>query len=209
MSDLSHVFWLGGGTGGGKSTVARHLAERFAVRLYDTDRAMADHTARSSPGDTPYLQRFLAMDMDERWADRSPETMLETFHWFRGEAFDLIVDDLLRLPPEPIVVEGFRLLPALVEPLLADRRQGVWLLPTPEFRRMAVEQRGSLWAIAGRTHAPERALGNLLERDRRFTEQVAVETRRLGLTSVVVDGSRTEDEVTLRVAGLFGLGRPG
>jgi hypothetical protein len=92
---------------------------------------------------------------------------------------------------------------------LADRRQGVWLLPTPEFRRMAVEHRGSLWAIAGRTNAPERALGNLLERDRRFTDQVAVETRRLGLTSVVVDGSRTEDELTVRVAELFGLGHPG
>lgn len=209
MNALSHVFWLGGGTGGGKSTIARHLVERFGVRLYDTDRAMADHTARSAPEETPYLEKFLTMDMDERWADRSPETMLETFHWFRGEAFDLIVDDLLRLPPEPIVVEGFRLLPALVEPLLADRRQGVWLLPTPEFRRMAVEHRGSLWAIAGRTNAPERALGNLLERDRRFTDQVAVETRRLGLTSVVVDGSRTEDELTVRVAELFGLGHPG
>ena len=38
------------------------------------------------------------MDMDERWVNRSPETMLETFHWFHGEGFDLIVDDLLRLP---------------------------------------------------------------------------------------------------------------
>ncbi|MEV0800208.1 hypothetical protein AB0I34_21120 [Kribbella sp. NPDC050281] len=99
MNDLSHVFWLGGGSGGGKSTVARHLVERFGVRLYDTDRAMADHTARS-------------------------------------------------------------------------------------------------------------ALGNLLERDRRFTDQVAMETRRLGLTSIVVDGSRTEDELAVRVAGLFGLGHP-
>ncbi|WP_202872971.1 hypothetical protein [Kribbella capetownensis] len=106
------------------------------------------------------------------------------------------------------MVEGFRLLPALVEPLLADRRQGVWLLPTPEFRRMAVEQRGSLWAIAGRTSAPERALGNLLSRDGMFTERVAAKVERLGLTSVVVDGGRTEDELTLRVAELFGLGHP-
>ena len=88
--------------------------------------------------------------MDERWADRSPATMLETFPWFRG----------------------------------------------------------SLWAIAGRTTAPERALGNLLERDRRFTDQVATVTRRLGLTSIAVDGSRTEDQLTLRVAELFGLGHP-
>jgi hypothetical protein len=205
---LSQVYWLGGGTGGGKSTVARRLAERYGLHLYDTDRAMSDHTERSSPGDTPYLREFLAMDMDERWADRSPTTMLDTFHWFRGEAFELIVDDLLRLPPGPVVVEGFRLLPALVEPVLADRRRGVWLLPTPEFRRMAVEDRGSLWSIAGRTSAPERALSNLLERDRMFTERLADETARLGLTGVVVDLGTTEDELVERVAGLFGLGHP-
>src|SRR5260221_118942 len=47
--------------------------------------------------------------MDERWVNRSPETMLETFHWFRGEGFGLIVEDLLRCRAEPcVIVEGFR-----------------------------------------------------------------------------------------------------
>jgi hypothetical protein len=205
---LSHVYWLGGGTGGGKSTVARRLAERHGLQVYDTDRAMSDHTKRSSPADTPYLQDFLAMDMDERWANRSPETMLDTFHWFRGEAFGLIVEDLLALAPNQVVAEGFRLLPALVEPLLADRRRAVWLLPTPEFRRMAIEHRGSLWSIAGRTSAPERALGNLLERNRLFTERLASDLSRLGLRAVTVRPGTTEDGVVDRVGGLLGLGRP-
>lgn len=205
MTDLSHVYWLGGGTGAGKSTISRRLADRYGLRRYDTDRSMGDHTARSDPRATPYLQDFLAMDMDERWANRSPEVMLDTFHWFRGEAFELIVEDLLRLPAEPVVVEGFRLLPELVAPLLTDRRQGIWLLPTPSFQRAAFEQRGSLWSIAGRTSTPERALDNLLERDRRFTERVAGETERLGLTGIVVDVGRTEEEHLEQVAGLFGL----
>jgi hypothetical protein len=205
MTGLSHVYWVGGGTGGGKSTIARYLTDRFGLRLYDTDRAMGDHTARSDPANTPYLQDFLAMDMDQRWANRSPETMLDTFHWFRGEAFDLIVEDLLKLPREPVVVEGFRLLPALVEPLLTDRRRALWLLPTPQFRRAALEHRGSLWSIAGRTSAPERALGNLLERDRLFTQRVAGEIERLELTGLAVDVGQSEDEVAAHVAELFGL----
>lgn len=205
MTDLSHVYWLGGGTGAGKSTISRRLADRYGLRRYDTDLSMGDHTARSDPHATPYLQDFLAMDMDERWANRSPEVMLDTFHWFRGEAFELIVDDLLSLPAEPVVVEGFRLLPELVAPLLTDRRQAVWLLPTPGFQRAAFEQRGSLWSIAGRTSTPEQALGNLLERDRQFTERVAGETERLGLTGLVVETGETEDELVDRVAGLFGL----
>jgi hypothetical protein len=83
------------------------------------------------------------MDLDERWVNRSPETMLETFHWFRGEGFGLIVEDLLCLPAETgVIAEGFRLLPHLVKPLLAEPGHAVWLLPTPEFRRTAFDSRG-------------------------------------------------------------------
>jgi len=81
-----------------KSAIARRMAARHGLRLYATDDVMADHASRSASGDCPFLSEFAAMDMDERWLNRSPETMLETFHWFRGEGFGLIVEDLLRLP---------------------------------------------------------------------------------------------------------------
>jgi len=95
---LRHVYWIGGGSGAGKSVIAGRLAARHGLRLYATDEVMADHARRSTPEDCPFLSEFVAMDMDERWVSRSPETMLETFHWFRGEGFGLIVGDLLRLP---------------------------------------------------------------------------------------------------------------
>src|SRR5689334_14448958 len=91
---LAHVYWIGGGSGGGKSTIATRIAERYGLARYATDDVMGDHAARSTPESAPYLQRFLAMDMDERWLTRSPEVMLDTFHWYRGEGFDLITDDL-------------------------------------------------------------------------------------------------------------------
>src|ERR1700716_1679323 len=117
------------------------------------------------------------MDMDERWLNRSPETMLETFHWYRGEGFGLIVEDLLSLPPEPrVIVDGFRLLPSLVKPLLAVARRAVWLLPTPDFRLAAFESRGTLWGIAGRTSDPDRALSNLLGRGPMFPERLCPAT---------------------------------
>jgi hypothetical protein len=57
--------------------------------------------------------------------------MLETFHWFRGEGFGLIIDDLLRLPVDTgVIAEGFRPLPHLVTPLLTKPSRAVWLLPT-------------------------------------------------------------------------------
>jgi hypothetical protein len=203
---LGHVHWLGGGSGAGKSTVARRVAARHGLHVYGTDDVMTDHARRSTPRDSPFLHEFMAMDMDERWVRRSPATMLDTFHWFRGEGFGLIADDLRRLPGAPgVIAEGFRLLPHLVQPLLPSPRHAVWLLPTPEFRRTAFHSRGSLWQIAGRTGDPRRALGNLLERDRMFTERLRVETRRLGLRAIDVDPAMTEDDLTERVTDAFGL----
>ena len=100
------------------------------------------------------------MDMDERWVNRPPEVMLETFHGFQGEGFDLVLDDLLALPPDPpVLAEGFSLLPRLVAPLLSRPRQAVWLLPTPEFRRAAFESRGSTWAIPEQDQRPAAGSG--------------------------------------------------
>jgi 2-phosphoglycerate kinase len=200
------VYWVGGGSGAGKSTVARRLAARHGLSVYATDDVMPDHARRSTPEDAPALSRFVAMDMDERWVDRSPRAMLETFHWFRGEGFGLIVEDLLRLPAGTgVIAEGFRLLPRLVAPLLADPDRAVWLLPTPEFRGAAFESRGTTWKIPGRTGDPERARHNLLERDRMFTDQVRAEAARLGLRVVEVDAAVGEDEVAGRVALAWGL----
>ena len=204
--ELAHVFWIGGGSGAGKSAAARRLAAEHGLRIYATDDAMAHHVRRTSRDESPALAAFLAMDMDERWLTRSPQVMLESFHWFRGEGFHLIVEDLVGLPTSPpVVVEGFRLLPHLVHPLLADPRRAVWLLPTPELRRAAFESRGSTWAIAGRTSEPEQALRNLLERDRLFTERVAADARRLGLRTIQIGIETPEGDVARRVASAFGL----
>ncbi len=203
---LGHVRWIGGGSGAGKSTIARRLAAQHGLRLLATDELMTDHGRRSAPADSPYLAEFAAMDMDERWLNRSPEVMLETFHWFRGEGFGLILEDLLGLPPGPgVIVEGFRLLPHLVSPLLTRPGQAAWLLPTPGFRLAAFGSRGSLLNIAGQTSDPERALANLLERDRMFTDRLAGETEELGLTRIEVSTQSSEDDLAEQVARVLGL----
>jgi hypothetical protein len=193
---LGHVYWLGGGSGAGKSTIARRLAAQHGLRVYATDDAMAGHDGRFTPHEAPLLTSFKAMDMDERWVNRSPGVMLETFHWFQGELFGLIVENLLRLPATPgVIAEGFRLLPHLVEPLLAAPGHAVWLLPTPQFRRAAFGSRGSLWEIARKTGDPERALRNLLERDRMFTDRLRRQLESLGLPGIEVSTASTEDDL--------------
>ena len=204
---LQHVYWIGGGSAAGKSTIARRIAAAHGLRVYATDDVMQDHARRSTREDCPLLHTFMAMDMDERWVNRTPRTMFETFHWFQGEGFNLIVEDLLSLPREPaVIVEGFRLLPPLVKPLLSTSGQAVWLLPTPAFRQAVVESRGgSAWGFLARTTEPERALRNLLERDRMFTDFLRDETTRLQLPAVEVDLTTTENDLLKRVTDVFEL----
>lgn len=207
--NLRHVYWLGGASGAGKSTVARQLADTHGFHLYDTDERMADHGRRSRSNDIPLMKAFAAMDADERWVTRSPQLMLETFHWFRGEGFALIVEDLLHLPKNrPVVAEGFRLLPELVQPLLADPRHAVWLIPTPELRMIAFERRrplGPPWSFVGQTTDPDGALRNLLMRDQLFSEAVSQEAKRRRLHTINIDVSKRADDVAREVADWFAL----
>jgi len=205
---MGHVYWLGGG-GAGKSIVARRLAAQHGCTVLGTDEVMADHGRRMSVADSPLAAAFAAMDMDERWVSPTPGEMLETFHWFRGEGLGLIIEDVLALPADrPIIVEGFRLLPHLVRPLLASPAHAAWLIPTPAFREAAFDQRrplGAPWSFTEQTSDPRRALHNLLERDRMFTDRLAAEASHFGLRTIGVDLATDLDHIVERVNALFCL----
>lgn len=204
---LRDVYWIGGGSCAGKSTIARRIADQHGLLLYATDDVMREHSRRSKPEDCPLLHQFLAMNMDERWVNRSPAAMLDTFHWFRGEGFEMIIEDLLRTPADVrVIVEGFRLLPHLIKPVLSASNHAVWLLPSPEFRRAVLERRDALRSgFPAKTSDPKRALQNLLERDRMFTDRLAKDVRDLELHAIWVDTAAAEEDSVHRVAKMFGL----
>lgn len=90
-------------------------------------------------------------------------------------------------------------------PLLSHPHQAVWLIATPEFRRAAFERLGSTYDIPRKTSDPKRALENLLERDRLFTEDVAREAAALCLPVIRVDVGMTIDQVAARVSEALDL----
>jgi 2-phosphoglycerate kinase len=206
MAMLDHVRLVGGGTGAGKSTVTRRIAERFGLAIYSTDAATGVHSAKLSPTMAPLLEAFRRMSMDERWVRREPAEMYRTFPWFQGEGFDLLIEDLRSLPTTTItLVEGFRLLPHLARPHISQPHHAIWLIPTPRFRRAAFASRDRSDAFWLRTGDPERALENLLARDQMFTTVIAGDAERNEMKTLAVDGERTVEDTVSAVAKQFGL----
>lgn len=206
MGELDHIRWVGGGSGAGKTTVARRLAERSGLPIYSTDATIEVHASKLSEAAAPLLAGFRRMSMDERWVLSEPPEMYRTFPWFHGEGFELLIEDLHALPTDRItLVEGFRLLPHLVRPLLAAPAHAVWLIPTPGFRRDVFAARDPSEAFWLRTTDPQRALANLLVRDELFTDAIAAGAVRDGLATIVVDGRQPLDPTVAAIADQFDL----
>jgi hypothetical protein len=202
VTALRGLRWIGGGSGAGKSTVALLMGARHGLPVVRTDLSLHEHA--SAAAGAPAVDAFVGMSMDERWVQRDPEEMLRTFPWFAGDGFDLLLEGL---PPDrPLIVEGFRLLPRLVAPLLPAGGSGVWLLPTPTMReRVFAERAAQGRAFWERTSDPARALVNVLERDRLFTELLRQECADAGLPTIDVDGSEGVPATADRVAAVLGL----
>jgi adenylate kinase family enzyme len=192
---LSHVLWIGGGTGAGKSSVAMALAERHGLARYDYDwHDSRDHTERTRQDRHPHRAAFLAMSLDERWVLGTPREMADNAIGSFRERFEMVIEDLLAMPRDRwIVADGFGFLPELVAPVIASPHQAIWLLPTGTFRDFALTRRG--WTtIEGTTNA-DRARANRLTRDDLLTEHVRQTAAKLGFATIDVDGARVLAEI--------------
>lgn len=176
------VLWIGGAPDAGKTTLAQALARWHGLLLYVQDRMESDHFARATVERHPEMRAFWEMSSDERWVSRTPEEMAARVIRSSPERFALLVEDLLALSRDArLLAEGPWLFPELVAPALADPRQGLWLIPTPEFKRASAEHRDKPRARY-ETSDPERAAHNWLERDRLLAEHVRGSAVALGLS---------------------------
>jgi hypothetical protein len=190
---LAHVLWIGGGPQAGKSTLARLLAGKWDLRIYNLDwHAVREHAERP----TPLLREFIALSMDQRWAEPAVDDLTERSIRMWEAGFELVVDDLLRIPAtRPVVAEGPGAFPWCVAPLLRSPRQAIFLVPTPERRVVVAERRwgrGQVERFPGIVDR-ETALANVAGRDQIIDARVVASCVDLGLRCERVDGSRDLD----------------
>lgn len=182
---MPEALFVGGGTGGGKTTVARSLAARHGLRLLHVDSFWYAHAARAGETSPP---------PDTQWLEWTPATQAADFERISRLMLGYVLDDLQALPDQPaVVVEG----PQIVPDRLPPRANAVFLIPTPKFQRDVLSPRPMP------SSDPERALAARLLKDRLYANRVASLARDRGFPVIDVDGSRASDAISAQVEGLF------
>ena len=179
------ALFVGGGTGGGKTTLARALAARHGLGVLQIDSYWYEHAERS--GETP-------PPTDVQWLEWTPATQAADFERLSRLMLRYVLDDLNALPEQPtVVVEGPQILPDLLPP----DASAVFLLPTPDFQRAVLLPRPMP------SSDPDRALAARLIKDRLYADKVAALAREHGFPVLEIDGSRSPSEILAQIENEF------
>jgi len=180
------------------------LAERHRWQIYPCDFHEHNHfIARADPSLHPAMYGGIGKSVDESWVLTTPEALYTNILKTNDERFPMICDDLMAMPARPnILVEGPRLFPKLVRPLLADVHQAIWLLPTEAFAMESAFKRGKPHGKDASSD-PERFLGNFQGREALLREYIRREVISNDLPYIEVDGSYGVDELASRVEAHF------
>ena len=201
---LTHVFWLGGPSDSGKTSVMNIIVQRRRWQRYPCDFHEHNHLiARADPVLHPNIYQSIGRSLDENWLHPTPQQLFENILATNDERFPMICDDLRLMPHKPpVLVEGPRLFPKLVVPVLTSLNQAIWLIPTADFARASQERRDKPSGHYGSSN-PERLRENFLARERLLAEHIESEVTRLGLPSIKIDGQRTAEEIADEVESHF------
>ncbi|MFH8344335.1 hypothetical protein [Streptomyces sp. NPDC018045] len=207
---LSHVRWIAGGTGAGKSTLAIILARRHGAVIYRGDLAQHTWLPRCTPRQHPHFHAARDEPPGSLWDSRSPDEACGFAQRVVAETFAFEVEDLLAMPTDrPVLVDWFGNLPSQIAPLLTRPDQAVFLLPTPEFRMAALRARRSVPVrslVSWGSRAPEATLAKRLARDELWDAEVRRQAAAHGNTVITMDGGRPAGDLADEVAARFRLG---
>ena len=198
---LKHVFWIGGASRGGKSTIRKMLVEEFGFVSYHGDEEVFRHLEYATQQQSPALwtmQRLMKEEQFSEWIlAKSAKDMADFFRDTGREDFDFVVPDLLAMPNDTrIVVDIFATYPAGVANV-AVPENAVLLIPTDSFQRETI--------IEGDRKGETEPRENYIEGQRLFSEIVREHAKRLNITVIETGGRLEIEEMYESVCRYFGL----
>jgi 2-phosphoglycerate kinase len=183
---ISSIYWLGGSTCAGKTTISNILSEKYGLKVYHCDEHLGKHIEKSNAQEHPNLNRVTKTS----WDDILSMPVEEYLKWAIGlfkEEYEMILLDIHKLYDEkPILVEGTGLLPEFFIKEAFDNSHAIWLVADKGFYRKHQSQRREMFEKIKHCSHPESALKNYMSFDLAMGKYILNDVKRLGWSVIEV-----------------------
>lgn len=206
--DLKHVYWLGGSSCAGKSTIAQLFEDELGFDIYPIDpKWFGDHLhaadPKRHPGMVKYREAFDGLSIREIFETFSVENLIKLQINFFTEEFEMVIDDLYEFPKDkPILAEGTALFPSQVSPV-TEPHQAIWLVATETHERKIRQQRmkqDSEWNFE-----MDPWFDDMITWSSKRKERTTSQAEQLGLKFIETDGIRSVQDTFDMIKSHFEL----
>ena len=198
------LYMIGGSPCSGKSTIASLLARQYQLRHIKLDDLLIEMMSQASANSQPICLLRKDRSPEQIWM-RNPEEMADEEWRFYEEIFPYVKSYLIKNQNRPLLVEGAGLLPHLVKELEYPTSSYLCLTPTADFQKKHYRQREWVPYVLEGTTNPDKAFENWMQRDILFAQMVRKEAMELGYSSLLTDGSQSENQTMKEVTRLLKL----
>ena len=198
------LYMIGGSPCSGKSTIASLLARQYQLRHIKLDDLLNEMISQANADSQPICLLRKDRSPEQIWM-RNPEEMADEEWHFYEEIFPYVKSYLIKNQNRPLLVEGAGLLPHLVKKLECPASSYLCLTPTADFQKKHYRQREWVPYVLEGTTNPNKAFENWMQRDILFAQMVRKEAMELGYSSLLIDGSQSENQTMKEVARLLKL----
>ncbi len=202
---LQNVFWILGTPCGGKSTIARLLAEKCGAIVYSADEKFAQHKKIANPVEQPALCRKF-----KDWDSYFEQPINEYSLWLKAVQDDLIsmiIVDLLKLSEKRrVIFEGFFDIETIER--IAGYQKIVFLGATEDVIRDSYfdrEDKKDMHRLIGSLSDPKGKYKKVLDLVVSDSERDIKKAKEIGLKVIIRDKDSSIIDTLEKVQSHFGL----
>jgi len=203
--NLQNVFWILGTPCGGKSTIARLVAEKCGAIVYSADERFSQHKTVANPAEQPVLCREF-----KDWESYFEQPINEYSLWLKAVQDDLIsmiIVDLLKLSEKRTVIfEGILNIETIAK--IAGYKKIVFLGATEEVIRESYfdrEDKKDMHRLIGSLSDPKGKYKKVLDLVVSDSERDIKKAKEIGLKVIIRDKDISVIEILEKVQRHFGL----
>lgn len=192
------TFLVGGPPGAGKTTLARHLASDLAIPTITIDDIRTALLALTTPQSHPELHVVGLPDPWTYFTETRPEQQLED-GVTQNEALWPAVEKVIRKHARAgrsLVIDGWHLIPEIVQASNLDSVEAVWLDIDHDILR---DREREVWDFYARSNDPDRMFDNFLARSTGWNDLMRDQATSAGYRVIQQDGSKTPESLAQEV----------